>query len=337
VLARSVWLAPSGVAATAWWMLGRLTMHGDSLADAGEIGHMSTLRSARAIGLWSFDIWRSHTDELCAVAWWGALVVLLVAGLKARRPGGDVRAYVPLACAALLYFLLPFRVGAGAMLNVRMAPVLALFAILTLDAPDPASLVARGARVVAMLVCVVTGVNAAIVMRNCERDETDGLDELFAHTRTGARLVSLAFDAESSYTHFPPWLHTGAYHRARKGGVSSFSFTELHHWSLHYVPDKAPPKKSEAFWDFHPCLFRNGEDGGYYDYVLVRGDVDLFRDKPPGPAWKKVATARRFVLWEKVDGAFYPAWPAPLVDAGPCRDRSDIEAATVDAAPRGYE
>ncbi len=307
-------------------------MHGESLADAGEIGHMNALRAARAIGLWSHDIWRSHTDEACAVAWWGALVVLLVAGIRARRPGGDIRAYVPLACTVVLYFAVPFRVGAGAMLNVRMAPVLALFAILTLDAPDPLSLVFRGARVAAMLVAIATGVNAAVVMRTAEREDTTGLDELFDHTRPGARLVSLAFDGESSATYFPPWLHVGAYHRARKGGVSSFSFTELHHWSLNYVPEKAPPKKAEAFWDFQPCLFKNAEDGPYYDYVLVRGTIDPFRDKPPGPAWKVAATARLFTLWEKIPGELYPAWPAPLVDLGPCTSKADLERAAV----RGY-
>ena len=84
--------------------------------------------------------------------------------------------------------------------------------------------------------------------------------------------MSLVFDVRSAHTHFPPWLYLGSYHRVRRGGLAAYSFSEMKHWPLHYVPENAPPPKP-PLWVFQPCTFRNAVDGEYYDYVLVYGDT----------------------------------------------------------------
>jgi len=323
------WLIPSGVCAVTWWILGRMTLNASSLSDPGEIGHMAPMRLARAISLWSHDIWVDHVDEMLALAYWCVFATILIAGMWKRRgeftPCTDFLPLLPFACALAVYFVIPFRIGAGAMLNVRLAPVLALFALVALPPLPRKNRALEIALAAGFFIAIATPANAARVVLAAEREEANGIDEALAVTRPGARLVELSFDMRSRYQHFPPWVHLGAYHRARKGGVSSYSFTELHHWSLHFVKANAPPKKSHAFWEFDPCLFRNAQDGQYYDYVLVRGRLDPFRDHPPGPAWKVSVHKGDFTLYEKVSDETYPTWAT--ADLGPCRDRSESEAA----------
>jgi hypothetical protein len=107
--------------------------------------------------------------------------------------------------------------------------------------------------------------------------------------------------------------------------VASFSFTELGHWPLQFRPEAAPPAKP-PFWTFSPCLFRNETDGAYYDYVLARGNVDPFRDAPPGPVWRSVDREGEFVLYAKVanaEAALNPPWK--VEDGGPCTSRWSLE------------
>ncbi len=322
---RLLWLAPSVVCAAAWTVVGKVTLRGESLADDGEIGRMNALRSVHAFTLWAHDVWWSHIDEWCAVAYWGLFLVLLLGRLRAGKSDRTVRlmdpAYVPFLVTAAMYFALPFRIGAGVMLNVRLAPILAMFAVLGL----PAVRLAWDRWVLGCVAAVslVVAFDAAYEMRAIVREDVAGIDDLLARTTMGKRLVLLSFKLNSSRSHFPPWVHVGAYHRARKGGVASFSFTELRHWPIHYAPGAAPPVKSEAFWDFQPCLYRNAEDGAYYDYVLVRGEIDPFRDAPPGPAFKSIGTVKDFTLFEKVPEKTNPAWR--VADQGPCRARDDVE------------
>ncbi|MDB4882214.1 MAG: hypothetical protein JWL95_980 [Gemmatimonadetes bacterium] len=117
----------------------------------------------------------------------------------------------------------------------------------------------------------------------------------------------------------------GSYHRARKGSVSTFSFSELRHWPIHFRDGAAPPEKAEPFWEFNPCVFRNAEDGPYYDHVLTRGNIDPFRDAPPGPRWRVAARERDWTLWEKESGEPNPAWA--VADKGPCESRRVLESA----------
>ena len=111
------------------------------------------------------------------------------------------------------------------------------------------------------------------------------------------RLLTLVFLASSKHVLISPFVHFGAYYRARYGGVAGFSFSELPHWPVTYRPELAPPKKKITFWDWNPCMFRNSTDGAYYDYVLVRGDVDPFLNAPPGSRWRTIGMSKDWLLY----------------------------------------
>jgi hypothetical protein len=332
------WLAPSAGFVGLWMLAGRLALSGDSLGDAGEIGRIALTRAAYGFELWTHDIWRSSSDEACAVAYWSAFAWMGVARLRLGRasPGrnesGAARqegstsappfvAYVPFIGVLALYLSLPFHVGAAGMLNVRLAPLVAMLAIPLLSWPSSRRVV--GPLVMATTAALAVPATNAFEMWRINREEMVNLDTLFDRMERGSRLVALNFRPRSPRMHFEPWAHVAAYHRIRDGGVASWSFSELSHWSLRYRAEAAPPRHA-PFWDFNPCVYRNGDDGAYYDYVLVRGDLDPFRDRPPGPAWQPISRAGDFALYGKT-GEVWPAWSAP--DEGPCRSREDVEAA----------
>ncbi len=310
-----VWLAPAVVIAAVWSSLGRLGLEAETASGPPVVSRMSLPRTVRAFGLWAHDVWWTHVDEICAVAFWVAFIALLIAGVRSegRDRGERDLTFVPFLCAGALYLLLPFQVDAGYMLNVRMAPVLALFAVLAVQPVSGRA--ATGPLILVFAASLVTSINAIVEIRSAAANELGDATALLDRIRPGARVMSLIFNPTSKHTHFPPWLYLGSYHRVRKGGLAAYSFSEMKHWPLHYVPENAPPPK-RRLWVFHPCTFRNAIDGEYYDYVLTYGDVDPFRDEPPGPVFRKVAESKAFSLWEKTPGARFPPWDQE--DPGPC-------------------
>jgi hypothetical protein len=174
----------------------------------------------------------------------------------------------------------------------------------------------------AALAALVTSANTAREIRRVEREKLGAFDDVLDAMRPGTRVAMVNFERASRRTHFWPYIFAGAYHRARGGGVASYSFSELPHWPLHYARGQAPPNHG-PFWAFRPCAYRYAEDGAYYDYVLAQGDVELFdgRRGTRGPLFVPVARAGTFVLYEKADGP-PPAGANPdTVDHGPCRSR----------------
>lgn len=298
-LPRLLWLAPAGVFGLVWVLRGRFAMHGSSIHEGSEIGTMSPLRALKVMALWSHDIWTSHLDDAIGIAFWA--VFLLVIGTEAARRSGegvaDRARLVPFAIGVVVYLVTPFRVGTGLLLNVRMAPVLAVFALLALR-PRGGWLGAAPALAGAVLAVAQAYDNVEHV-RGFQRD-VEGLPELIATIPRGAKLISLNFSGfDASSQHFPPWIYAGSYHRAYDGGVASFSFSELSHWSVQYRPENAPPKQDAIAWAMAPCLYRNVRDGAYFDFMLVRGAVDPFRDAPLGPRWKVRGKTKKFTLYEK--------------------------------------
>ena len=340
-------LMPSAAAALVWWRAGSLS---DATAQPGGVDRMPIAESVSAMPIWTFDVWRSSVDEVCAAAWWTAYALVVVASWRkddseeARTPG-DWLVWVPLACAAAVYLTTPFRVGGAAMLNVRLAPVLTLFALLGLrlrrDRFGDAALA------IAACAALATAGNSMREMRRVAREKVGDLDVVLGAMRPGTRLAMLNFERSSRRTHFWPYIFAGSYHRARGGSIASYSFVELPHWPVHYARGAAPPDHG-PFWAFRPCAYRYREDGAFYDYVLVQGEVDVFdgRQGTLGPLFVPTARAGRFVLYEKADGPPRPpvmapaatqerergsagsAGDAPAVDAevevdhGPCRPRS---------------
>ena len=279
---------------------------------------------------WSHDIWTSHEDEACAIVLWIAFAVLLV---SAKRPVNDAStraAYALFGCAALTYVLLPYSVGVGVMLNVRVAVFVSLFAPLLIEPND--RVIGKLARATATGAAIILAGSFIVHARTVEDEEVGDIERLFSHVKPGAKILTLPFHLTSRHTHWAPWTFVGSYARAEKGGVSSYSFSSLNHWPLHYRAEEAPPAKP-LFWTFDACRFRNAYDGPYYDYVLTRGNVDPFRDAPPGPRWVKIDATRDITLYARADAepngrtpdGAWPAWDVP--DLGPCESRRSLESA----------
>lgn len=299
-------LLPSAACAAIW------AVRADRLVERVTYGP-SRSKLGELFAGWSHDIWASHVDEVVGIGFWG-IVLWLGVQRRSDEPGGAwavLARLAPFAGVLLLFFVLPYRVGAGAMLNVRLAVLLALF-VLLVPRPDP------GPRSDVALVCgalltLVTAIDATAQIRRAQRELGD-LDAVLAEIRPKARLLTLLFDRSSEITHGSSFVHAAAYHRLRGGGVASPSFSELAHWPIQYRPEARPPTKRVLFWDFKPCLFRNTVDGPYYDFILARG-LDPFAHDPPGPAWRRLAVIDGWRLYEREPG---PPRRAGEPDPGPC-------------------
>ena len=313
-------LVPSGLLASAWWHAGSLTNAG---SQPGGVDRMRVAESLGAMPIWTFDVWQTHFDEVCAGAWWVAYAIVIVASWRrdVGTPEGRVEwlPWVPFACAATLYLTTPFRIGGAAMLNVRLAPVLTLFALLGLRLRRDR----LGTLPLAIAACaaLLTAGNAAHEIRAVAQEKLGDLDVILTAMKPGTRLATLNFDRSSRRTHFWPYVFAGSYHRARGGAVASYSFVELPHWPVHYARGSAPPDHG-PFWAFRPCAYRYREDGAFYDYVLVQGAVDPWdsRQGSLGPLFVPIARAGVFTLYEKAGGAHVETEP-DQPDRGPCRER----------------
>ncbi len=318
--ARMLWFVPALMVAAAFATRMSLARGSAGLQASGEINYLPKAALAREFPVWAHDVWLSHMDEWTAVAFW--LLVTWLGLQRTQKPASSwsvLALWTPFAVTLLLFVAMPFTVGAGTMLNVRLALFFSLFILLVIELP-PAG---RGsfALACAMLTTAAVSLTAVVQIRRASAELGD-FDRILSVMRPNSRLLGLGFLETSKVSHFFPWIHIGAYHRARGGAIASVSFSELRHWPIRYRPETAPPTKPKAFWEFEPCLFRNTSDGTYYDYVLARGNIEPFRDLPPGPAWRSIAHESDFTLYEKTD-SIWPAWSVP--DLGPCESRRSLE------------
>ncbi|MDB5214398.1 MAG: hypothetical protein JWO86_2325 [Myxococcaceae bacterium] len=321
LLATAAPLVPSAIAAAVWWRAGSLE---------GPTGHLERVNRLPlavmldAAPIWTFDVWASHGDELCAVIWWAAFgVIIAFRGDTKDPPVSRLLPLVPVACAAAAYLLTPFSVGAAGYLNLRLAPILTMFAILALR--PRRGLLGDVPLAAAAVVAIGMSAVAAFEMRRMEREQLGDIDALLAHARPGTRLATLNFQTRSPRANFWPYVFAGSYHRAYGGAIASYSFTELAHWPLHYAPGSEPPTPA-PFWVYSPCSFRYRTDGSFYDYVLVQGRLDPFAAATPGPVFRRVAHEGAFTLYEKTSAAADDTTP----DKGPC----PVRPGPGDAAPR---
>jgi hypothetical protein len=337
-----VWLLPAALVALAWSLATRITLSGDSITEPREIGTMRLTRALHALPLWAFDIFRNHVDEIAGALWWSTLAVLAVLGARATsaarrespvaapsqrapwwlRPLARLDpALVPLLCVLAVFLVTPFRVGAGGMLNVRLAPLVALTAILPI-ARSSGRLRTTALAAVAVAT-LVHGGNATFQIRAMAELHVAHLDEVLAAMRPGARLVTLPFDPRREHTSIDPYPFVGSYHRARGGGIASYSFSDLVHWPVQYRNAARPPAKAAPLWIYAPCAYRHAVDGPYYDYVLVSGGTgDLFAREPAGPAFRERLRVPGYVLYEKIPGETWEGDGLP--DLGPCARRKAL-------------
>ena len=313
LLATVMPLVPSILAAAFWWHAGSL--EGPS-GHVEKINRLPLLLIVDAMPIWTFDVWASHGDELCAVVWWTAFAVVVAFRGEARpSPIAWVLPIVPVACAGAAYLSTPFSVGAAGYLNLRLAPVVTMLALLVLR--PRRGLLGDVPLAAAAIAALGMAASTTFEMRRLESEGLGDIDALLAHARPDARLAMLNFQTHSPRANFWPYVFAGSYYRAQGGAVASYSFTELAHWPLHYAPGQAPPTRV-PFWAYAPCTYRYREDGAYYDYVLVQGRLDPFAEPTPGPTFTRIAHEGSFTLFEKTA----PASDADETpDRGPCPAR----------------
>jgi len=312
---------PSALAAVYWWSAG-------SLADRGkdpDVARIAMLETLHLMPLWTFDVWTAHADEIAAGVWWIAFGTVVVGSLRLPpdAPHRALLALLPFGVLAIIYLVTPYRVGAAGYLNVRLAPLLTLFAVAALRLRE-----GRWATVPLGLAVGATIFDAGVAtfeMRRVAREKVGDLDALLAEIRPDARVALLNFATPSPRTQEWPYPFAGTLHRARDArSIVSYSFVELPHWPVHYVESAAPPRRA-PFWVYHPCTYRMRDDGAFYDYVLVQGAVDPWPASTPGPPFAPLAHAGAFTLFEKVAGP-----PSDEPERGPCKPK------LVDTYPGGH-
>lgn len=284
-----VGLIPGILVAMGWAVRARIATRGTSLDAPQQLQFATPSQLVRSFPFWVHDTWRGHLDEVLALAFWVALVVLALRGATKK-----LAAWMPLAVALVLFAFFPYRIGGGDMLNVRLAVFVPLFVLPLLE---PAKERAWPFVTAAILTVVGAAYHAHEIQTT--QSEIGDFDRVLAELPRGARVLSLQFDRASHHTHFPAWVHAVALHRARNGGVAEPSFAVLGHWPIHYREGAAPPKKDVDFWEFRPDRYENAVDGPYYDYVLVRGPTETLRAARRGPQWIAVVNEGDWTLFRR--------------------------------------
>jgi hypothetical protein len=298
---RIAWLGPAAACALMVFAAGRA---GASATAERGVHFTPRLELLRTLPTWLFDCFRSKVDDVLGWTLFATLVVLLIASRRSATFEERWRSrgvQVLFGVALLVYFVMPARVGAYALLlDVRMSVFVAFFAVLL---PRPRADL-RGAVPLALAgaLSIAASINVAHEVRAFEREEVGSFDELLRRLPHGRRLLSLNFEPRSRHVNANPFGYFGSYYRARYGGVASFSFNEIPHWPVQYRADQRPPGQpsSGVSWG-NPCMFRNSRDGMYFDYLLVHGERDPIAERPPGPAWELIGSSRAFHLYRRLD------------------------------------
>jgi len=245
------------------------------------------------------QIWRGNGSRWPLLLWlfaWSLLVWPRRSPVEDSKSRFRRRALATLTCLALaLYFAMPYAIGWLWWLNARYA----LLAALLLPAVAPAAYGIRGALSLAMAAVAALWVagGAAMHVRAFQR-EVDGFEQVLQRARPAQRLFTIVYEEDSRVARFIPFHHFGSYYRARSGGIAEWSFAQLPQSPIRYRPEVAPPARLPS-WEWDPNSFRNEIDGAYFDYVLVRGNVDPFSTKPHGPVWHVAAREGLWALYEK--------------------------------------
>jgi hypothetical protein len=310
---RLLWSVPAVLLGLMVFLAGRTISHGQGP------GAIWKPRFDLVKGLfgWLFDCFKSRWDEVLGALLVLTLVVLLTSTGK-REQTFDERwrsrcVQILAAIAAIVWVASPSQIGNNtALLEVRMAPYVALFAVmLPRVAPGRRATLSFAA---AAICALGLAVNTAWEVHGFERDDVAGFDELLRKMPHGKRLVMLNLQPQSTHVKSSVFSYFGSYYRARYGGVASFSFSETSHWPVQYRPSHRPPSSMQ--WA-NPCLYNNEHDGAYFDYVLVRGERDPMASMPHGPRWELVGASRIWRLYQK--STTEPQLPpGDEPDPGPC-------------------
>lgn len=309
---RMVWLLPCVVSALV--VACARVARGDH--ESADIGFQSKGFLLRNLPVWLFDLWRDRIDDVLG---WTAIAVVALVWLTQRRVDAPLATRRRRAAGALfllavaLYFFFPGRIGVYAfLLDLRLAVYVGAFAIPMLR-PRAGLL---GTIPVAALAATSMGlsIHTATQVRAFEVDEVGHFDDLLRAMPTGSRLVMLNFQRQSIHSNVDPFAYFGSYYRARYGGISAFSFSEVPHWPVRYRPRWKPPMP--LTWG-DACGYRNSRDGEFFEMVLTHGEhVPFASVSGPGPTWELVGATRAWRLYRKVPGV-RNASPVEE-DLGPC-------------------
>jgi hypothetical protein len=285
----------------------------DGGEHAGTVRFLQTRFQAEVLWSWMHDFWRAAWDDILAASAWAIAAALLCA---TAPPSGALRqmrvARRGLAfLGAVFYFTLPTQVNYAFILDVRMAPFVALCFLTFFAERRGAWLPWCGYGLVA--VNILYAVLCARSMAAYQAGEASAASRLIDQAQKGKRLLTLAYAQDSAYLHHSPFGHFGSYYQARSDGISGVSYSEMPHWPLRYRAGLAPPRKAITLWGSYPCAFRNHTDGMYYDLILVRGSQNPFAHLPPGPTFRLREASGAWALYEKTSAAVTPG-----VDPGFC-------------------
>jgi hypothetical protein len=307
VVTTSAAFIPSAIVAALWSMRASLT---HTPREQVLSSYLTLRQSIRAMPLWAFDIWRSHSDEFGAITWWLAFALILGAGLQ-RVSSISIRLIPrtvwmrgsPVIAILIVYLIIPNSTGTAAgYLSLRLAPVIIMFSILWLP-------VARGrigdiALVSATACTIIMGVSTSQQIRKAETWHVgEGFKNLLTRARPNTKMALVNFESRSPspISLFWPYIYAGSYHRNRNS-ITAYSFAQLEHWSVHYAEAQRPPRHDDH-WTFNACAFEYRQDGDYYDYVLVSGDASKFAPPPSAAQFAPVAQSGQFTLFEKTRDA----------------------------------
>jgi hypothetical protein len=276
-------------------MVGRLALRGQSVMDPGEVSRMNLRGSFLSLPRWTFDIWRSHGDELAAVLFWLAVLVASTPLFNTPEDRRLHRGWIPFFTVSAIFLLTPFRIGAATMLNVRLAPLVVASLLFSLPR-------IRDHR--RTLLFTLAGLATALSVGNAFREialaqaDWRGLDETTRDIPAGSRVLTLDYSPASSRTHFATTLYSASYWRARRGGVATFSFSELAHWPLQFQGQ--PPPSRHPFWVLDPLGYDHAFEGSAYTHILVHGDPAPIAALSSGtPPFDAVAHAGDFWLFRR--------------------------------------
>jgi len=279
--AKSLWPLFPAVALTAiGTMVGRLALRGQSVIAPGEVSRMNLRGSFLSLPRWTFDIWRSHGDEVAAVLFWLAVVVASTPLFDTPEDRRLHRGWIPFFTVSAIFLLTPFRVGAATMLNVRLAPLVVASLLLVLPRIRD-----HRRKLLFTLGGLATVLSTANAFHEIAMSQADwlGLEESTRDIPAGSRVLTLDYSPASSRTHFATTLYSASYWRARSGGVATFSFSELAHWPLQFK-GHVPPSR-HPFWVLNPFGYDHALEGSFYTHILVHGDpapiAALTSAKPP--------------------------------------------------------
>ena len=300
-LKRAGHLLPGLAVFVAWVALSQVAERGDlGRMEAGAMADeapefRAPLVALRAWPDWFLSVYRGDADEGLALAWLTLFAVFAVArrssgaakeGLAERLPA------LMLIAAVALYFALPFAYRGIYPISARMTPIAALLVLLV---PRGRLVAPRAALWVGLALSLATAAVHTGGVRVFQ-PEVGPLADAVEEIRPGSRVMTLILDRDSEVMNMPVFVHFGQYAVAARGGVAELSMVNFTKSPVRYVERQAPPRLPARF-EWSPHLFDFTKHGRYFDYFLVREEVERSTEVLFGTGADEVRRAGRYGHW----------------------------------------